>query len=432
MRMTTDYKNTAAGRVPSEWDVVSLGQATTDIFGGGTPSTAKPTYWGGDIEWTTSAYLSGLHLKNGQRKITKEGLDNSSSRLVPKGNLLVGTRVGVGKVAVNDVNVAISQDLTGLVLNKLAFDSEYLAYYLMSDQPQQVFRNQTRGTTIRGIPREDLKLIPVCRPPLPEQMKIAAILSKIQQAIEVQEKIIERTKELKRGLMAKLFTEGLPAFRERDRQAGLHGEELKETEIGLMPKSWEVRRLGDIFDCHDGKRVPMTKADRIAGPYPYYGASGIIDHVKDFIFDGEHLLVAEDGENLKSRKMPISFIAQGKFWVNNHAHILKNRLGSLKFYEQYMAQMDVKDYLTGTTRPKLTKGLLLEMRLPFPQETEQLEIGRVLERLDAKAKLNDIRLYLQSGIFKSMLYQLMAGHIRVNNIEIPFIGEQTGPAHVQA
>ena len=137
-----------------------------------------------------------------------------------------------------------------------------------------------------------------------------------------------------------------------------------------MPESWRVVEFRSIFADFNGLRVPVKQADRQLGPYPYYGASGVVDHVQDYIFDGEYLLIAEDGENLAPRRLPIAFRASGKFWVNNHAHVVKPYRGSLAFYAHYIAQADIRDYLTGTTRPKLTKGLMMAMRLPLPTESE--------------------------------------------------------------
>src|SRR5712692_5249921 len=90
-----------------------------------------------------------------------------------------------------------------------------------------------------------------------------------------------------------------------------------------MAGEWTERPLGELTENLDGCRVPVKGADRQSGPFPYYGASGIVDHVDDYLFDGEYLLIAEDGENLRTRTTPVAFLARGKFWVNNHAHIVR-------------------------------------------------------------------------------------------------------------
>jgi type I restriction enzyme S subunit len=87
-----------------------------------------------------------------------------------------------------------------------------------------------------------------------------------------------------------------------------------------MASEWRERMLGEVTQNFDAIRVPVRETERHEGPYPYYGASGVVDHVGKYLFDGEYLLVAEDGENLRTRNTPVAFLARGKFWVNNHAH----------------------------------------------------------------------------------------------------------------
>jgi type I restriction enzyme S subunit len=126
-----------------------------------------------------------------------------------------------------------------------------------------------------------------------------------------------------------------------------------------MPKTasngWRETTLGELTDNFDGRRVPVREADRRPGTYPYYGASGIVDHVDQYIFDGEYLLIAEDGENLRTCKTPIAFLARGKFWVNNHAHIVRgNDEADTRFLMYALNNGDISGYLTGSTMPKLT------------------------------------------------------------------------------
>ncbi len=94
-----------------------------------------------------------------------------------------------------------------------------------------------------------------------------------------------------------------------------------------MPTVWQTTTLNDAIDLFDSRRVPLNSRQRLErqGRFPYYGAQGVIDHIDDYIFDGRYILVAEDGENLNSKKLPLALFAKGKFWVNNHAHILRGK-----------------------------------------------------------------------------------------------------------
>jgi type I restriction enzyme S subunit len=139
----------------------------------------------------------------------------------------------------------------------------------------------------------------------------------------------------------------------------------------------------------DRRRVPVRGSDRKPGPFPYYGASGIVDYVDDFIFEGLHLLVAEDGENLRSRKVPVAFLADGKFWVNNHAHVLQaNDENDTRYISYALEASDLSGYITGSVQPKLNQAALNSVLLPAPPLAEQRAIAATLGALDDKIGSN--------------------------------------------
>ncbi|MBX0301636.1 restriction endonuclease subunit S [Cryobacterium sp. 1639] len=139
----------------------------------------------------------------------------------------------------------------------------------------------------------------------------------------------------------------------------------------------------------DSKRRPVRTTERVAGPYPYYGASGVIDHVEDFILDGDFLLIAEDGENLRSRSTPIAFLASGKVWVNNHAHVVEgNERADTRFLCHLLSVTDIGGYLTGSTQPKLTRSAMDSMAITIPALGTQIAIAEVLGALDEKIAAN--------------------------------------------
>lgn len=150
-----------------------------------------------------------------------------------------------------------------------------------------------------------------------------------------------------------------------------------------------LRPFGELTRNFDATRVPVKKSDRKPGPYPYYGASGVVDHVDGFLFDGEYLLVAEDGENLRTRQTPIAFLARGKFWVNNHAHIVQGNDENDTRYLMYAVRVaDVTAYLTGSAMPKLTQGNLNRVPVLAPSLSNQRAIASVLGSLDDKIEQN--------------------------------------------
>jgi type I restriction enzyme M protein len=154
--------------------------------------------------------------------------------------------------------------------------------------------------------------------------------------------------------------------------------------IEIDPK-WRKIKLPDISENNDHKRKPVTKSDRSSGKYPYYGASGIVDYVENYIFDGNYLLISEDGANLLARNTPIAFSISGKNWVNNHAHILMfKNIETQKFVETYINQINISEFVTGMAQPKLNQQSLNAIAIPLPS----LEIQKqIVEKIEAERTL---------------------------------------------
>ncbi|MBH3322323.1 restriction endonuclease subunit S [Serratia ureilytica] len=156
-----------------------------------------------------------------------------------------------------------------------------------------------------------------------------------------------------------------------------------------LPRGWVFCRLGEVSICRDGQRIPLSKSEREPrrGEFSYYGASGIIDHIDDFIFEEDLLLVGEDGANLVNRSTPIAFIATGRYWVNNHAHVLDTVNGvALRYLELYINAIDLKPYVTGTAQPKMNqeKMNLIVVAVPPPEEQ-----ARIVERINKLMRFCD-------------------------------------------
>jgi len=146
---------------------------------------------------------------------------------------------------------------------------------------------------------------------------------------------------------------------------------------------WEEKRLGEVAEFFDEKRIPLKQADRKkrTGKYPYYGASGVIDHINDYIFDGEYVLLGEDGANIVDRSSKLAFLVNGKFWVNNHAHVLQS-YGSNYFLSEYLESLNFEKFNTGTAQPKLNASVCKAIKLLIPTLPEQQKIADFLTSID--------------------------------------------------
>lgn len=231
---------------------------------------------------------------------------------------------------------------------------KYIYYWLNTLPNNQLDSDHKR----QWISNYANKLIPI--PPLSVQTEIVKIL----------DALTALTSELTSELIL------------RQKQYEYYREKLlSEEELGKVGFEWKT--LDQISENLDSKRKPITSGLRTSGKIPYYGASGIVDYVKDYIFDGDFLLISEDGANLLARNTPIAFSASGKIWVNNHAHILKfETYEERRFIEFYLNKIDLTPYISGAAQPKLNKKNLNSIKFPIPSIPEQQRIVSILDKFE--------------------------------------------------
>ena len=159
--------------------------------------------------------------------------------------------------------------------------------------------------------------------------------------------------------------------------------------------TWEQRKLKDVVDFLDTMRKPLEGAKRIPGPYPYYGASGIVDYVDGYLFDEELVLLSEDGANITDRNYPVCFLASGKYWVNNHAHVLRTKDGNENnFICNSLERKDYKQYNSGMAMPKLNKEVCQSIPISCPRFDEQKKIGDYFRNLDHLITLHQRKYFI--------------------------------------
>ena len=198
-------------------------------------------------------------------------------------------------------------------------------------------------------------------------------------------------------------------FKRIDSLITLHqskAESWKNKKSQLSTISWEQRKLEDIVEFLDTLRKPLTENTRTKGPYPYYGASGVVDHVADYLFNEELILLSEDGANITDRNYPVCFLASGKYWVNNHAHVLraKPKMDN-NFICMSLERKDYSNYNTGMAMPKLNQDTCRRIPVDCPSYEEQKKIGDYFRSLDNLITLHHRKLNrTQICIKRSFLY----------------------------
>ena len=242
------------------------------------------------------------------------------------------------------------------------FIHRYLAYIYMRGGTAAM---QSKTTGIRNLDFNLYKSINIPIPPREEQEKIVAELDCLSGIIERKREQLRELDALAQSIFYQMF--GDPNTNDRN---------------------WNVVKLNTTCDNLDYQRRPITAKDRIEGNIPYYGASGVVDYVQDYIFDGDYLLVSEDGANLEVRHTPIAFSIKGKTWVNNHAHILKfEHYCTQLFMEYYINLLDISDIITGCAQPKLTQANLNSINVFDISIEKQQEFADKIEAIEKQKEL---------------------------------------------
>lgn len=378
-----------------EWKECRLTEIM-DLIGGGTPKTSNPDYWDGDIPWISVKDFNGerRYVGETEKKITKLGLENSSTKILSKGDIIISARGTVGELAIIPSDMAFNQSCYGLRAKDFV-DSTFL-YYLLK-QSVNILKHNTHGSVFDTITRETFENISVKLPPLPTQQKIAAILSSLDDKIELNNKINTNLEQQAQALFKNWFVDFEPFG-------------------GKMPEGWKVGTVSEIIVLHDSKRIPLSSQQRekMEKKYPYYGATSLMDYVDNYLFDGIFLLLGEDGTVIDSEGFPILQYVEGKFWVNNHAHILTGKNGfSVEMLYLLFSLTNVKDKVTGAVQQKISQGNLNSISTIIPPEEVCKKFDLLIQPLFAQIrnlKQENDRL---SALRDTLLPKLMNGEIVV-------------------
>jgi len=313
------------------------------------------------------------------------------TKIAQEGDILMSVRAPVGPVNFATGEICIGRGLaairtrTGLNRNFLFYQLEYL-------QPEISGRE---GAVFASINKSEIEALPIVSAPLPEQERVVGILDRAFEGIATATVNAEKNLQNANALLAS------------ERQAV----------FARRGPTWAVKTIDQISTNLDSKRIPITKSERKSGKYPYYGASGIVDYVDNFIFDCDALLVSEDGANLLMRSTPIAFSVSGKYWVNNHAHILKfDNMATQQYVEFYLESTKLDDFVRGAAQPKLTQAALNSIPIPMPgsinaQREVVTRLSAFSEETQRLESIYQKKLAALEALKKSLLHKAFTGQL---------------------
>lgn len=407
----------------------------------GIPCISAANVKSGRIDLSSTSYVS------------QETYDEWATRGFSKsGDVIITTEAPVGEVAEmpGDQIYLLTRRVMALQPNPKLLHNRYLLFALQSPYVKRELNMISRGTTVPRVLKTDITDIEIRVPSLAEQKAIAHILGSLDDKIELNRQINATLEAIAQALFKSWFVDfdpvidnalstgnpipqPLQARAEARKALGDQRQPLPEViqkqfcdrfvfndDLGWIPEGWELKTLSNAADLWDSKRVPLSKNDRSSrnGPFAYYGDSGIVDYVDDYIFDGEYLLISEDGENLRSRKTPIAFVARGKFWVNNHAHVLT---GTNNVCNQHIMllfrTLDINPYITGAVQPKLNQASLKQIPFLFSSRSILDRFTDSVGPFYQKIYSNEDEYLSLASLRDTLLPKLLSGQLRIPEAE---------------
>ncbi|WP_180064056.1 restriction endonuclease subunit S [Acinetobacter sp. YH16042] len=352
-----------------DWSKVSLDKISK-VFDG---THQTPNYVESGIKFVSVENIQSPY--DSDKFITAEAFKKDFKNK-PQLNDILMTRITAGEIGataiVNDSEPLAYYVSLALIRPKANVSTPFLNQYIGTP----FFKNELHKRIIHvAFPKKiNLGDINECLISLPnkqeEQIKIASFLSAVDEKISQLTQKYELLSQYKQGMMQKLFSQQI-RFKADD-----------ESEFG----EWQETTLGEVVKFSNSKRIPLSEGERQKrqGDYRYYGASGVIDYVDDYLFDGEYILIGEDGANILTRSSPLAFIVEGQFWVNNHAHIFQSKQGNNLFLATYLESLNYEKFNSGTAQPKLNLENLKKVSVINPCLEEQTKIANFLTVIDQK------------------------------------------------
>lgn len=364
-----------------------------------------------------------LNFYNGKKKIDTNyngkyniygasGIIGKSTEYLFEGESIILGRVGAYcGITFYERDKIWSTDNTIVAKTKTKANNLKYFYYLLK---YLNLNKRASGSAQPLINQKLLSNIEVEIPALFTQKKIVSILSLLDEKIELNRKINQNLEEAAQTLFKRWFID-FEFPNEEGKPYKSSGGKMIESELGEIPEGWRVGKLGEIIEIFDSLRKPLSKKERDLKEklYPYYGAAGIIDYVDEYSFDGEYILLGEDGTVVSEKGTPILNFIQEKFWVSNHAHVIseKNKDNSYLYY--LLKNTDIRHIITGAVQPKINQKNLIELKVTISQEELVKKFSNIISNITLKIRNNQKEIKKLTELRDYLLPRLMSGEISV-------------------
>lgn len=416
----TRFKQTSIGKIPDDWEFVKLEDVILKIGDGGTPSTKIKEYFNGDIPWVNVEDIK-REIYDTRRHLSELGLKNSSAKLWPKGTIIFSFGASIGKVGIARVELCTKQGIAGIVPNPEKIYNEFLYYVLLKEADKIKKIGQSMGSTIKEVrPSKLVKLVEFGLPPIPEQKKIAEILSTVDKAIQKVDESIAKTERLKKGLMQELLTKGIGH------------KEFKDTEIGRIPRGWRVTTIGEECIVGTGGTPSRSNPEYFGGDIPWVKSTevnyNIIRQTEETltelglrnsnakVYPAGTLIIAMYGQGVTRGKCAILGVDAA---INQAcaAVIPKDENTVYVPYLYYWCQFkyeQIRGLGQGANQSNLNLSLIRSIKVAIPSSIEeQRKIAEILSTVDKKLELEMKRKEKLERIKKGLMNGLLAGRRRV-------------------
>lgn len=405
-------------KLPEGWREVEIGNVA-QVLGGGTPSTSEPSYWDGEIPWLTPSEFTkneGNTIEESERYITKKGLKNSSAILLDAGSVLMTSRATIGYCRINTQPVTTNQGFASFRCNENVYN--YYLLYMLRFMKNRLLALSS-GSTFMEISKSELKRLQISLPPLEEQRKIAEILGTVDGKLTNIDQQITTTETLKKGLMQQLFTKGIGHT------------EFKQTEIGTIPKEWEVVKLSDVCTLRGGTGFKEEYQGNVSGEFPFIKVSDMnLKGNETYIQTSNNWVSAIDVKSMKGvvfAANTVVFAKVGAALLLNRRRILtrdtlidNNMMGATpkeliisSFLYLVLLQKDFGKLVQEGAVPSINQTQLGAIRIPLPPLDEQEKIASILTEVDNKIDSLKKRKSAYTTLKTGLMQQLLTGQKRV-------------------